>query len=100
MTFDTRLAIADGAQPVFLRIADAVVREITRGRLRAGDPLPGTRRLAEQLGVHRNTVIAAMSELRAQAGSRPGPAGRPGWPRSPPRRAGPAAAVRASPGST
>ena len=31
----------------------------TRGRLRAGDALPGSRTLATSLGVHRNTVLAA-----------------------------------------
>ncbi|MEQ1504214.1 MAG: PLP-dependent aminotransferase family protein [Myxococcota bacterium] len=63
---DTTLRLDDGDQPLFLRIADAVVREIRRGRLRTGDPLPGTRKVADQLGVHRNTVIAAWAELRAQ----------------------------------
>lgn len=66
MGFELRLGIEDGDRPVFLRIAEAVVREIRRGRLREGDPLPGTRRLATQLGVHRNTVIAAWGELRSQ----------------------------------
>lgn len=66
MAFEVKLRVEDGDKPVFLRIADAVVHEIHRGRLQAGDALPGTRRLAEQLGVHRNTIIAAWSELRAQ----------------------------------
>jgi GntR family transcriptional regulator/MocR family aminotransferase len=60
------LALPDGPGPVFLRLADAVVSDIRRGRLRPGDPLPGTRRVAEQLGVHRNTVLAAWSELESQ----------------------------------
>src|SRR5687767_418919 len=69
-----KLALPEGPGPVFLRLADAVVDEIRRGRLRPGDPLPGTRRIADQLGVHRNTVLAAWSELESQGwiASRPG----------------------------
>lgn len=52
--------------PTYRRIARALVREIGRGRLRPGHPLPGTRPLAESLGVHRNTVIAAYRELVAE----------------------------------
>lgn len=48
---------------VYLQIATAVAEDIRRGRLVAGDRLPGTRRLAEILGVHRNTVLAAYTEL-------------------------------------
>ncbi len=55
---------ADG--PVFLAIAAALVREITRGRLRPGQRLPGTRALARTLAVHRNTVDAAYQELLTQ----------------------------------
>ena len=36
------------------------------GRLKPGDPLPGTRRLATQLHVNRNTIIAGYQELIAQ----------------------------------
>lgn len=52
--------------PPFLRIAHALVAAIRRGRLHPGDALPGSRRLAADLGVHRNTVLAALSELLAQ----------------------------------
>ncbi len=52
--------------PMFLRIARAVTRDVGRGRLRPGDALPGSRTLAETLGVHRNTVLAAFRELEAQ----------------------------------
>ena len=51
---------------LFLQIARAVAEHIRAGRLRPGDPLPGTRGLAESLGVHRNTVIAAFRELEAE----------------------------------
>jgi GntR family transcriptional regulator/MocR family aminotransferase len=53
----------DAAQPLFARIASAVVRDIRRGRLRPGDVLPGSRTLALALGVHRNTVLAAFDAL-------------------------------------
>src|SRR3954462_4746230 len=52
--------------PAFLRIARAVAEDIRRGRLRAGDELPGSRTLAAQIGVHRNTVLAAYRELSAE----------------------------------
>jgi GntR family transcriptional regulator/MocR family aminotransferase len=60
--------------PVFVRIAEAVTRDIVRGRLRPGDALPGTRTLAQTLDVHRSTVVAAYAELGAQGwtSTRPG----------------------------
>ena len=45
----------DGTLPPFLQIARALANDIQRGRLRPGDRLPGSRRLAESLHVHRNT---------------------------------------------
>jgi GntR family transcriptional regulator/MocR family aminotransferase len=54
------------AEPVYLQIAHALMREIGRGRLNPGDPLPGYRTLGEQLGVSRNTVMAAYRELQAE----------------------------------
>lgn len=57
---------ATGASPLFVRIAELLRAEITRGRLRPGDRLPGTRPLAQQLGVGRNTVVAAYDELIAE----------------------------------
>lgn len=56
----------DGNQPVFLDLAESIVREIERGRLKPGDVLPGTRTLAKSLKVHRNTVDAAFHELTMQ----------------------------------
>ncbi|WYK05182.1 PLP-dependent aminotransferase family protein [Cereibacter sphaeroides f. sp. denitrificans] len=52
--------------PLFLAIAEAITLDITRGRLRPGARLPGTRALARALGVHRNTVDAAYQELLTQ----------------------------------
>lgn len=50
-------------EPVFLSISRAIIDAIRAGRLRPGDPLPGSRTLAADLSVHRNTVLAAMREL-------------------------------------
>ncbi|HET7541151.1 MAG TPA: PLP-dependent aminotransferase family protein [Polyangiaceae bacterium] len=55
-----------GTSPIFAQIAELLSAEIRRGRLRPGDRLPGTRPLAEQLGVGRNTVVAAYAELAAE----------------------------------
>lgn len=51
---------------VYAQIARALTDDIRRGRLRANDPLPGSRALAQTLGVHRNTVLAAYDALRAE----------------------------------
>ena len=56
----------NGALPPFLQIARSLAADIQRGRLRPGDRLPGSRRLAESLQVHRNTVLAALAELTAE----------------------------------
>ncbi|HEV8551433.1 MAG TPA: PLP-dependent aminotransferase family protein [Polyangiaceae bacterium] len=63
-----------GETPLFVQISQALARDIARGRLRPGDPVPGTRSLAGTLGVHRSTVVAAYAELAAQGwvSTRPG----------------------------
>ncbi len=61
------LAAADRSNtPIFARIAELLSEEVRRGRLKPGARLPGTRPLAEQLGVGRNTVVAAYAELAAE----------------------------------
>ena len=57
--------------PVFLQIARAIAEDARRGRLRAGDALPGSRTFATELGVHRNTVLAKLATWGVQ---RPGSA--------------------------
>jgi GntR family transcriptional regulator / MocR family aminotransferase len=52
--------------PTFARIAHALTEDVRRGRLRPGARLPGSRTLAEGLGVHRNTVLAAYRALMAE----------------------------------
>jgi len=56
----------EAALPPFLQIARSLAADVQRGRLRPGDRLPGSRRLAAGLGVHRNTVLAALAELTAE----------------------------------
>ena len=56
----------ESGKPLFQQIARAIADDIRRGRLRRGDPLPGSRTLAETLGVQRLTVVAAFDELKAE----------------------------------
>jgi len=58
--------IGDPTRPIFLDLAESLIREIQRGRLRPGQILPGTRALSRTLGLHRNTVDAAYHELIMQ----------------------------------
>lgn len=48
---------------VYLQIADAIIKDIHSGRLKAGDALPGSRNLAQLLKVNRNTVVEALNVL-------------------------------------
>jgi GntR family transcriptional regulator/MocR family aminotransferase len=52
--------------PLFVRLARRIAEDIRRGRLKPGQRLPGSRRLAQELGIHRNTVLAALSELEQE----------------------------------
>ena len=53
-------------EAMYLRVARAIRDDIRRGRLPAGTSLPGTRRLAAILGIHRNTTVAAYRELASE----------------------------------
>jgi len=52
--------------PLFLQLAGAIADDIRRGRLKPGEALPGSRELAESLGINRNTVVAGYGELAAE----------------------------------
>ncbi len=54
-----------GPDPLFRQLIARVVHLVDEGSLRPGDRLPPTRKLAEDLGVHRSTVVRAYRELRA-----------------------------------
>jgi GntR family transcriptional regulator len=53
-------------KPVYLQLADQVRYAAASGRLRAGDPLPSLRPLAEELRINRNTIAKAYAELEGQ----------------------------------
>src|SRR5919108_2511228 len=52
--------------PVSLQIVDQVRAAVAAGSIRAGEPLPSIRPLAEELRVNRNTVAKAYAELESQ----------------------------------
>lgn len=56
----------DADLPIYLQLHNALVKLIKSGILKGGTKLPGTRSLAEQLTLHRKTVIAAYEELLSQ----------------------------------
>lgn len=51
--------------PVYLQIVSQIKRMIISGDLASGYALPSERSLAKDLGVHRNTVVRAYTELKA-----------------------------------
>jgi GntR family transcriptional regulator len=52
-------------KPVYLQLVDQVRYAAASGALRAGDPLPSIRPLAEELRVNRNTIAKAYTELES-----------------------------------
>lgn len=52
--------------PVYLQLVDQVRYAAASGALRAGEPLPSIRPLAEELRVNRNTIAKAYAELESQ----------------------------------
>jgi len=53
-------------RPLVVSIARSLTEDIRGGRLAPGARLLGSRTLARQLGVHRNTVLAAYTELASE----------------------------------
>jgi GntR family transcriptional regulator len=53
-------------KPVYLQLVEQVRAAAASGAIRAGEPLPPIRPLAEELRVNRNTVAKAYAELEAQ----------------------------------
>lgn len=48
---------------IYLQLADAIIGDIKSGRLTSGMALPGSRTLAKDLGLNRNTVVDALDVL-------------------------------------
>ena len=48
---------------VYIQIANEIIRFIKSGVLQVGEVLPGTRRLADELNVNRNTIIQSLDIL-------------------------------------
>jgi DNA-binding transcriptional regulator YhcF (GntR family) len=53
-------------KPVYLQLGDQVKSAAASGAVRAGEPLPSIRPLAEALQVNRNTIAKAYAELESQ----------------------------------
>ncbi|MCC5801447.1 MULTISPECIES: GntR family transcriptional regulator [Rossellomorea] len=51
------------SKPIYLQIADRIIREIVRKELTPGDKLPSVREMAVQSGVNPNTIQRTYSEL-------------------------------------
>lgn len=65
--WELEVSLQDGAsESLFIRLSRTIQEDIRKGRLRAGDRLPSTRKLALELGLHRNTVLAGYDDLLAQ----------------------------------
>jgi GntR family transcriptional regulator/MocR family aminotransferase len=52
--------------PVYVQIANELIKLIREGKITPGTFLPGTREMAELLAIHRKTIINAYEELSAQ----------------------------------
>lgn len=48
---------------IYMQIADEIIRFIKSGTLKTGEVLSGTRQLANELGVNRNTIIQSLDIL-------------------------------------
>lgn len=54
---------ANSDKALYLQIADAIISAVKTGKLTSGDPLPGSRQLAANLKVNRNTIVDALDVL-------------------------------------
>ncbi len=64
---DLAISLDPGAkESLQLQITRTLGLAIRNGRIQPGMALPGSRQIAEELGVHRNTVLAALRELEAE----------------------------------
>lgn len=56
----------DANQPLYRQLCDALRESISSGRLKPGDFLPSTRKLADMLAISRVTVVRSYEELMSQ----------------------------------
>ena len=54
------------SKPAYLQLVDQIRYAAAAGEVRAGEPLPSIRPLAEELRLNRNTVAKAYAELESQ----------------------------------
>lgn len=67
LPFETLITVdKSAALPVYLQIANSIIALIKAGLLKPGSKIPSSRLLAEQLGLHRKTIVAAYDELVTQ----------------------------------
>lgn len=52
--------------PIYFQIADQISENIVKGVIKPGSKLPGSRIMASQLEVSRQTIVSAYDELQAQ----------------------------------
>ncbi|MEM8899635.1 MAG: PLP-dependent aminotransferase family protein [Bacteroidota bacterium] len=52
--------------PIYLQISNAIIKLVCNGHINSGQPLPGSRKMANLLSVNRGTIITAYEELEAQ----------------------------------
>jgi len=57
---------SDQAEPLHRQVYRELARLILAGRLSAGSRLPSSRELARELGVARNTILAALDQLTSE----------------------------------
>lgn len=57
---------ASSRMPIYVQLANGIIKEISCGNLVPGLKLPGSRTLANHFEVHRKTIIATYEELEAQ----------------------------------
>ncbi|WP_313156632.1 aminotransferase-like domain-containing protein [Sphingobacterium multivorum] len=51
---------------IYLQIVYQFINAVKRNLLEDGDLLPGSRKIADELNVHRKTIVAALAELQEQ----------------------------------
>ncbi|NVB79484.1 MAG: PLP-dependent aminotransferase family protein [Kofleriaceae bacterium] len=60
------IRLSDASRPLTVQLVRQIREAVLEGHLSAGEPIPSTRELAQQLGVARNTVSAAYQALSSE----------------------------------